>query len=62
MDLGIHGKKALITGADSGTGCHTAKQLLAEGVTGAQDFFHEFDDDGWTSSNYRVDDGSVATI
>ena len=33
MDLGIRGKKALITGADSGIGWHTAKQLLGEGVT-----------------------------
>ena len=33
MDLGISGRKALITGADSGIGWHTAKQLLAEGAT-----------------------------
>ncbi|BDZ51270.1 ketoacyl reductase [Frondihabitans sucicola] len=33
MDLGISGKKALITGADSGIGWHTARLLLAEGVT-----------------------------
>ena len=33
MDLGIEGRKALITGADSGIGWHTAKQLLAEGAT-----------------------------
>ena len=33
MDLGIRGKKALITGADSGIGWHTAQQLLREGVT-----------------------------
>ena len=33
MDLGIKGKKALITGADSGIGWHTARQLLDEGVT-----------------------------
>ncbi|KQU55225.1 ketoacyl reductase [Rhodococcus sp. Leaf278] len=32
MDLGIDGKTALVTGADSGIGWHTAKMLLAEGV------------------------------
>jgi NAD(P)-dependent dehydrogenase (short-subunit alcohol dehydrogenase family) len=33
MDLGIQGKTALITGADSGIGWHTARLLLDEGVT-----------------------------
>src|SRR3954468_6207573 len=33
MDLGISGKKALISGADSGIGWQTAKLLLDEGVT-----------------------------
>ncbi len=33
MDLGIAGKKALVSGADSGIGWETAKLLLAEGVT-----------------------------
>lgn len=33
MDLGISGKKALVTGADSGIGWETARLLLAEGVT-----------------------------
>ncbi|MDV8055607.1 SDR family oxidoreductase [Rhodococcus sp. IEGM 1343] len=32
MDLGINGRTALVTGADSGIGWHTAKMLLAEGV------------------------------
>ncbi len=32
MDLGIEGKVALVTGADSGIGWQTAKMLLAEGV------------------------------
>ncbi|MBO9532933.1 MAG: SDR family oxidoreductase [Solirubrobacteraceae bacterium] len=33
MDLGIDGKIALVTGADSGIGWHTARVLLAEGAT-----------------------------
>lgn len=33
MDLGIAGKKALVTGGDSGIGWHTAQQLLEAGVT-----------------------------
>lgn len=33
MDLNIAGRKALITGADSGIGWHTAQQLLNEGAT-----------------------------
>lgn len=33
MDLGITGKIALVTGADSGIGWHTAQMLLAEGAT-----------------------------
>jgi NAD(P)-dependent dehydrogenase (short-subunit alcohol dehydrogenase family) len=33
MDLGITGKKALISGADSGIGWHIAQVLLDEGVT-----------------------------
>jgi len=33
MDLHISGKKALVSGADSGIGWHTARKLLAEGVT-----------------------------
>jgi NAD(P)-dependent dehydrogenase (short-subunit alcohol dehydrogenase family) len=32
MDLGIENRAALVTGADSGIGWHTAKQLLAEGT------------------------------
>ncbi|MEJ5915371.1 SDR family NAD(P)-dependent oxidoreductase [Pseudokineococcus sp. 1T1Z-3] len=110
MDLGITGKTALVTGADSGIGWHTARMLLEEGVrvavsdidadslkesasrlpgevvtvaadltslddvatlkseveaglggapdiivaaagiTGAQGFFHEIDDEGWTKT------------
>lgn len=109
MDLGIAGKKALISGADSGIGWHTAKLLVEEGatvvmtdidqpkldkaaallggdvhafaadvtsvrslatlhrrvqkavgdidilvqsagITGAQGFFHEIDDAGWTNT------------
>ncbi|WP_251451022.1 SDR family oxidoreductase [Microbacterium sp. Marseille-Q6648] len=33
MDLGITGKKALVTGGDSGIGWHTARMLLDEGAT-----------------------------
>jgi NAD(P)-dependent dehydrogenase (short-subunit alcohol dehydrogenase family) len=33
MDFGITGKKALVTGADSGIGWHTAQALLGEGAT-----------------------------
>lgn len=33
MDLGITGRTALITGADSGIGWHTAQRLLDEGAT-----------------------------
>jgi NAD(P)-dependent dehydrogenase (short-subunit alcohol dehydrogenase family) len=33
MDLGITGRTALITGADSGIGWETARILLAEGAT-----------------------------
>lgn len=33
MDLHITGKKALITGADSGIGWHAAQELVREGVT-----------------------------
>jgi len=33
MDLGISQKTALVTGADSGIGWHTARALLAEGAT-----------------------------
>lgn len=32
MDLGLHGRKALVTGASSGLGLATAKALAAEGV------------------------------
>lgn len=33
MDLGISGKTALVSGADSGIGWHTAKLLLGEGAS-----------------------------
>ena len=33
MDLGISNRTALVTGADSGIGWHTARLLLAEGAT-----------------------------
>ena len=33
MDYGISGRTALVTGGDSGIGWHTARMLLAEGVT-----------------------------
>ncbi|MBA8792562.1 NAD(P)-dependent dehydrogenase (short-subunit alcohol dehydrogenase family) [Friedmanniella endophytica] len=33
MDLGLRGRTALVSGADSGIGWETARQLLAEGAT-----------------------------
>ena len=33
MDLHVTGKKALITGGDSGIGWHSAQELLHAGVT-----------------------------
>lgn len=33
MDLGLHDRTALVTGADSGIGWHTARCLLREGAT-----------------------------
>ncbi|GAA3555714.1 SDR family oxidoreductase [Microlunatus spumicola] len=33
MDLGLNGRLAFVTGADSGIGWHTARLLLAEGAT-----------------------------
>ncbi|GGL11629.1 SDR family NAD(P)-dependent oxidoreductase [Mangrovihabitans endophyticus] len=33
MELGLHGRTALVTGGDSGIGWETARALLAEGVT-----------------------------
>lgn len=33
MDLGMSGRRALVTGADSGIGFETARRLLAEGAT-----------------------------
>jgi NAD(P)-dependent dehydrogenase (short-subunit alcohol dehydrogenase family) len=32
MDLGIAGRRALVSGADSGIGFHTARRLVAEGA------------------------------
>jgi|GEM_PF-4995857 len=36
MDLGIKGRKALITGADSGIGLETARLLAEAGVVAAR--------------------------
>ena len=43
MDLGIKGKRAIVTGGSSGIGFETARQFLDEGVrvliTGPRNFF-----------------------
>ena len=52
MDLGLNGRTALITGADSGIGWHTAKLLLAEGANVA---ITDLDSDELTQAAQALD-------
>ena len=47
MDLGLHGKLALVTGGDFGIGWHTAQQLHVKGATAVISDLHQT---SWTKT------------
>lgn len=57
MDLGIAGKKALVTGSYRGTGLVIAKALMAEGV---DVFVHGFDTESVTNAIDEIGGGQPA--
>src|SRR5699024_6844409 len=54
MNLNISGRKALVTGADSGIGYATAQELLAEGATVVMS---DIDEDKLTAAATTLDAG-----
>lgn len=61
MDLGLKGKKALITGGTSGMGKESARLLLKEGVSVAINYFHN-DEKAEKTYNELKETGEVILI
>ena len=61
MDLGIAGRTALVTGADSGIGWHTAQLLLDEGATVVVSDV-DTEELAESSARLRADDGRLHTV